>query len=60
MEYRTILVEARLFGAGDIFILIDKLTNTVIGRVKSIDETEIYRVVLEALGEDVEYKLEYF
>ena len=57
MDYRIILAEFAPFVNGGTFILIDTVTNTVIGRVKDMDETEIYKKVSEALGDDINYRV---
>jgi hypothetical protein len=58
MDCRTIEVALAPFLDGNCLILIDKITNTVIGKIFDFDETEIYRIVADKFGDDVQYKLD--
>jgi hypothetical protein len=57
IDCKVILAEFAPFIEDGVFILIDTVTNTVIGKVRNIDEAEIYSKVSEALGDDVHYRV---
>jgi hypothetical protein len=54
MDYREILVEVVFFGG---FLIIDKLTNSVICKVEDPEDPKVHESIIETLGEDIQYRL---